>query len=125
MDLGPYRSWLLLLHILAVFWFLMLHGISAGVTFRIRGERDRSRLQALVEFSNAYLGTMYGALTLVLVTGILSGIAGAWWTSGKLWIWAAVVVLVLLGILMPAIATPWLDSIRHTLGIATATDARR
>jgi hypothetical protein len=125
MDLGPYRLWLLLLHILAVFGFLLLHGISVGVNFKIRAERDRTRIAAYLELSNTWLNLMYTLLTLVLLTGIVSGIAGGWWTSGRLWIWAAVVVLVLLGILMPALATTWLDNLRHAVGLPTFNDKRK
>jgi hypothetical protein len=125
MDLSPYRGWLLFLHIVAIFGFLLLHGISVGVNFKIRAERDRTRIAAYLELSNTYLNLMYALLSLVLLTGILSGIAGAWWTSGRLWIWAGVGVLVLLGILMPALATTWMDNLRHAVGIPTFNDNRK
>jgi hypothetical protein len=124
MDLSPYRSWLLLFHILSVFGFLLLHGVSVVVAFRLRAERDRTKIAAYLELSNWYLNAMYTALTLVLVSGILAGIAGAWWTAGRLWIWASVVVLVLLAIAMPLMGTRWFDALRHAVGLPTFADNR-
>src|SRR5437764_15347560 len=94
MDLKPFHSWLVLLHILGVFAFLLAHGASVAVAFRVRSERDPTRIRALLDLSNGYLNAMYGGLVALLIFGILAGISGAWWTSGRLWIWAALVVLV-------------------------------
>ncbi len=88
MDLTPYRSWLVLLHILSVFAFLPVHGVSMTVALRLRHERDRARIGAYLDLSNVYLGGMYGTLGLLLLFGILSGIAGAWWTSGRAGSWS-------------------------------------
>jgi hypothetical protein len=62
---------------------------------------------------------------LVLLSGILAGIAGAWWTSGRLWIWASVVILVLLATLMPMFATTWFDALRSAVGIQTYQQKRK
>ena len=49
MDLYP---WVVLVHIVAAFVFLMAHGVSAFVAFRIRGETDRTRLAALLDLDD-------------------------------------------------------------------------
>ena len=59
----------------------------------------------------AYLG-----LLVVIVAGILAGIAGQWFTSGRWWIWAAIVVLVVVTVLMSNMAAVPLAAIRWQLG---------
>jgi hypothetical protein len=125
MDLRPFDPWFVLLHILGVFGFLIAHGASVAVAFRLRSERDPTRIKALLELSNAYLNAMYGGLTVLLVFGILAGISGAWWTSGKLWIWAAVVLLVLIAVGMYVVALPFFNNVRHAVGLATYDDVRK
>ena len=36
MDLGPYHSVIVFVHIVGVFLFLLAHGVSAGVIWRLR-----------------------------------------------------------------------------------------
>ncbi len=115
MNLFPFHSWLVLIHILGVFGFLLAHGVSVGVGFRLRSERDPVRIRALLELSNAYL----------LLGGILAGISGGWWTSGKLWIWAAVLLLVAIAVGMYVVALPYFNNVRHAVGVATYDDAKK
>ena len=125
MNLFPFHSWLVLIHILEVFGFLLAHGVSVGVGFRLRSERDPVRIRALLELSNAYLGALYIALFVLLLGGILAGISGGWWTSGKLWIWAAVLLLVAIAVGMYVVALPYFNNVRHAVGVATYDDAKK
>ena len=43
--------WLLVLHVLSAFAFLAVHGVSMGVWWRVRRERDRARLVSLLGLS--------------------------------------------------------------------------
>ena len=45
--------WVVFLHVLSAFGFLLAHGASAAVMFKVRGEQDRARLHALLDLSNA------------------------------------------------------------------------
>jgi hypothetical protein len=125
MNLAPFHSWLVLVHILGVFGFLIAHGASVAVAFRLRSEREPARIRALLELSNAYLNAMYLGLTVLLIGGILAGISGGWWTSGKLWIWAAVVVLVGIAVGMYVVALPYFNNLRNAVGLATYQDAQK
>lgn len=124
MDLTPLRPWLVLTHVLAVLAFVLLHGASASVAFRLRGERKPERVRALLELSNAYLNWMYGALAVLLLSGIAAGIAGGWWTSGRLWLWLSVGLLVAIFAGMYSVATPYFDGLRHAVGLPTYQDVR-
>lgn len=124
MDLAGLRPWLILSHVLGVLAFVLVHGASAIVAFRLRSERDPVRVRALLELSNAYLNWAYGALTVLLVSGIGAGIAGSWWTSGRLWLWVSVGLLVVIFVGMYGVATPHFDALRHAVGLPTFQDVR-
>jgi hypothetical protein len=125
MDLAPLLIWLKLIHVLGAFGLVLAHGASVAVAFKLRGERDRIRIQALVELSNAYLNAFYLALVVVLVAGILAGIAGGYWTDGQLWLWASLVVFFAMIIGMYVLAAPYYEAVRHAVGLATFNDLRK
>jgi hypothetical protein len=125
MDLSPFYIWLKLIHVLAALALVLAHGASAAVAFKLRGERDRIRIAALVDLSNAYLNAFYLALVTVLAAGILTGIGAGYWTSGQLWIWASLIVFVAIIVGMYALAMPYFRDVRHGLGMATFQDVRQ
>jgi len=125
MDLAPLYVWLKLIHVLGALALVLTHGASAAVAFKLRGERDRVRIGALIDLSNAYLNAFYLALAVVLLAGILTGIGAGYWTSGQLWIWASLVVFVAILIGMYALAMPYFRDVRHALGMATFQDVRQ
>lgn len=125
MDLIPLRPWLNLVHVLAVMGFLVIHGASALVALKVRSERDRARIRSLLDLSGAYQLWGWLALAVILGAGILSGIAGGWWTSGKLWIWASLGVFIAISALMTPIPAAYLNDVRHAVGMATYDDVRK
>lgn len=125
MDLTPWLPLLRLVHVLAAFAFVLIHGASAMVAFKLRGERDRTRIQALLELSNAYLNWLYIALLVLLLAGIASGIIGGYWTGGQYWLWVSLGLLVAILVGMYVIAVPHFDALRHALGMATYNDTRK
>ena len=125
MDFAPLLIWLKLVNILGALALVLAHGASAAVGFKLRGERDRVRIGALIDLSNAYLNTFYLALAVVLIAGILTGIAGGYWTSGQLWIWASLILFLAIVVGMYMLATPYYQEVRHAVGIATYNDLRK
>jgi hypothetical protein len=125
MDLAPLLPWLKLVHVLGALALVLVHGASAAVAFKLRGERDRVRIGALIDLSNAYLNVFYLALVVVLIAGILAGIAGGYWTGGQLWIWASLILFFAIVIGMYALAAPYYQDVRHAVGIATYNDLRK
>jgi len=124
-DLTGLRPWLTLAHVLGAFGFVAVHGVSMVVLLRLRTERDRARVRTLLDLSSSTIGLLYGFLSLLLLAGILSGIAGGWWTSGQLWIWAAVLVLVLVFGAMYGLLTTYYIRLRNAVGIAGPQDVKK
>ena len=117
MDLTPIYPWLVLIHVLSAFGFVALHGTSMAVVFRLRSERDLGRVRALLDISIASVLLMYLFILILLISGILAGIVGAWWTSGRLWIWASLILLVAIFFYMSFRATPYFAQLRQAAGL--------
>lgn len=93
------------MHLLGVFAFLVSHGVSVGVLFRLRTERDPERINGLLQLSGSSIQAFYASLGLLLLGGIVAGFLGHWWSQG--WIWAAIVVLIVTSLAMYGMARPY------------------
>lgn len=111
--------WLIFVHVLSVFGFLLGHGASAATAWKLRAERWPEHVQAQVELLNGCGKRRPGPGDCVGHRGWLHG--GFW---GRGWIWAALGVLVLLSVLMMMLGTSSYARIRSALGqIPSATAA--
>lgn len=106
--------WLVWVHIVGVLLFAFGHGTSAVVSFKVRGERDRARVAALLDVSQVSTAVMYAGLLVLLAGGIAAGIVGQWF--GQLWIWAAIVILVVTTFVMYAVASAYYGQLHGALG---------
>ena len=120
MDLSPYLMWIVYIHIVAAFAFVLSHGVSAYVAFRIRSERDPARIGALLDVSTTSLGAMYASLAVLLVAGILAAGVGGYFAAR--WPWAAIVTLVLVTGAMYPLASEYYTKVRHAIGQRTQRD---
>lgn len=107
--------WIVLLHIVGAFIFVMAHGASVVVAMHLRAVTDRSQQAALLEVSGFSMGAMYIGLAVLLIGGIWAGFAGDHWGRG--WIWAALGVLVVVIAVMYSVATPFYGRMRAAAGV--------
>ncbi len=103
--------WLIFGHILGVFGFLLAHGASAAVAFRLRGERDVERVRVLLDLSRGVTAVSSISLLVLLTAGIVAGFMGGWW--GHYWIWASLGLFILIGVAMTPLASRPLNRIRQ------------
>ena len=108
-------AWWVYLHILGAFAFAFGHGASALAAFRIRATRDPAQVRTLLDVSSMSLGVTYVGLLLLLIGGIAAGLAGDHFSSG--WIWAAIVILIVIIVAMYAMATPFYGQLRIAAGV--------
>jgi hypothetical protein len=107
--------WIVFVHVLGAFGFVLGHGVSVGVALRLRQERELERIRALLDLSRGYISVMYVALYVLLGGGILAGfVAGLW---GRLWIWTALALLVALTVFMYVRAAPYFGQMRRAAGL--------
>lgn len=95
-----FHGWLVFLHVLFVLGFVFFHGVSAMVIWSLRKERDPDRVRYLLRLSQLGLIPANAFLLGFLVTGIWAGIDAGLWTNGTLWLWAALVALIVVIVLM-------------------------
>ncbi|HYT80233.1 MAG TPA: cupredoxin domain-containing protein [Actinomycetota bacterium] len=99
-----YQLWVFI-HLLGVFGFLLSHGVSVSVTFKLRNERDPGRINALLQLSGTSIQGFYISLVVLLIGGFAAATVGHLWS--KRWIWFAVAVLVLASLAMYRMARPF------------------
>ncbi len=107
-----------------MFVFLLAHGVSAGVGFKLRRERDHTRIAALLDLSaSSYTMMMAISFVWILATGGILGWLGGWWT--RVWFWTAIVVLfVITGFMTPLVATKY-NKVRRALGLRVMFQSKR
>jgi hypothetical protein len=108
-------QWIVLLHIVGAFLFVLSHGASTWMALQIKSERERARIGALLDLSALSVGGTYVGLILLLLGGIWAGIYGDHFGRG--WIWAAIGLLVVVIVVMYAIATPYFMRLRGAVGL--------
>ena len=62
-------------------------------------------------------------LALWFLGGILAGFSGNWWTTGRLWIWASLVLAIILIGLMTPMGRMYFNRVREAVGIDPQTGA--
>jgi plastocyanin len=99
-----YQFWVFV-HLVGVFGFLLAHGVSVSVTFKLRREQDPARINALLQLSGTSIQAFYISLAVLLVGGFAAVAVGDLWS--KAWIWTALGVLVIASLAMYRMARPF------------------
>jgi hypothetical protein len=112
MDWYP---WIVVLHVLGAFMFVFGHGASAFAAIRLRRERDPNRIAAMLEVSTfSYIAMGVGWVVLLGAGIVATFMAGLW---GEAWIWASLVIFIVLTGYMTPRAAGWMLEVRHAVGI--------
>jgi len=107
--------WLIYLHIIGIFAFLLAHGASVGAAFALRSERNLERIRALLMLSVSTFGVMYAALVVIVLSGIGAGFSGQHWGRG--WIWVSIVLLIVVVAGMAGMGTRLYTGARKAAGL--------
>jgi hypothetical protein len=107
-----YRWWKFL-HVAAVLGFVLFHGVSVLVAFRLRKERDRVRIAELLQFSGSSTMGMYVSLGALILFGVIAGFSGKWWSYW--WIWISLGLLVATIVEMGVVARPYYQQLKDAI----------
>jgi hypothetical protein len=92
---------------------------------RLRAERDPAAVRTLVDLSRGSMMVMSVGGLIWLVAGIVAGFTGragaGWWTTGTYWIWASLVLAIVIIGLMTPMGRIYLNRIRTAVGVDTKT----
>jgi 4-hydroxybenzoate polyprenyltransferase len=89
-------QWIVFIHIASVMGLLLVHPVT--VAFHLKQERDDTRIRELLEVTEAASNLRWVFFGLTIASGIVLGFMGSWW--GTAWIWAALAVFVIIGVVM-------------------------
>jgi hypothetical protein len=106
---------IVLIHVVAILVFAGAHLVSGVAMFQARSEGDRGRLTAVLGRSSQALIVAVIALLVALITGVVLAFMGELW--GRLWIWASIGLIVVVGGLMTPMATIPMNQLRGALGM--------
>lgn len=118
-----YYQWIRFIHIVAGFTFMMTHGASVALSFRLkkeyqvdffRKEHHLERIQAYLDLAAQLWMTAMISLLILLASGVINGFLGHWWGSG--WIWASIILLSLM-VLWMRIPTREIHDLRQAVGL--------
>lgn len=108
--------WVVFLHVLSVFAFLLAHGTSAAMSLWLRRERQPERIRPLLELSGVSTGMWSnGAMLLILITGIAASLMAPWSQTG--WIWASIILLIGIAAAMFFMGSVYYGRIRKAVGL--------
>ena len=123
MDISRFHGLIVLVHIVGVILFVVAHAVSAVVVFAVQGERNVGTLRRMLNLSRQSMLVALIGLAAWFLGGILAGFSGNWWTSGRYWIWASLVIAVLLIGVMTPLGRIYLNRVREAVGIDPNTGA--
>lgn len=122
-DISGFHTTIVFVHILGVFIFLLAHGVSAAVLLRLRSERDLAAVRTLLDLSRRAWSAMGIGLALWFFGGILAGFSGNYWTTGRYWIWASLIVAIATVVVMTPFGSVYLNRVRAAAGVDIKTGA--
>jgi 4-hydroxybenzoate polyprenyltransferase len=102
--------WIVFLHIASVLGLLLVHPVT--VAFHLKQERDDTRIRELLEVSEAASNLRWLFFGLVVISGVVLGFMGSFWDTQ--WIWASLVVFVLIAVVMNRYGGRTIDRIADT-----------
>jgi hypothetical protein len=119
MDWYP---WVVLAHVIGAFGFVLAHGVSAFVAFRLRAARTPEQVTTLMDLSGSSLMLVYVSLLVILVSGVAAGFMGDWW--GRPWIWVSIGLLIAIATAMYLVGTKYYIRVRHAVGQPAPQDPK-
>jgi 4-hydroxybenzoate polyprenyltransferase len=103
-------QWIVFIHIASVLGLLIVHPVT--VAFHLKQERNDVRIRELLEVTEAASTLRWIFFGLVILSGVALGFLGSWWSTA--WIWAALVIFVLIGLVMNLYGGRTIDRIADT-----------
>ena len=107
--------WLVFIHVLSAITFFLAHGAAAAMVFKVRYEKDRIRIQAMLDLAVSTFKVYMLSFLLMGLTGIIMPfIANTW---HRIWIWLSIVLILFVAIWMFAVNEKQFKQLRRLVGL--------
>jgi len=124
-PIGDLYSWVVFAHVGSLLGFVMAHGVSVGVLFALRRGGTIERTRTLLDLSTASFNAVYVSVLVLLVSGIVAGIMGNHFTSGRWWLWVSLALFLGIAFLMSYVRWFQMTNVRHAAGVQTQDDVKK
>jgi uncharacterized membrane protein len=108
-------AYLVFFHLAGLCAFLLVHGPSVALVFAVRRELDPQRLRAMLDRSRGAAPWSYGALAVLIGTGIALGYVGDAWGRG--WLWLSIGLFVAVALAMIGLSYRYMGAVRRAVGL--------
>jgi len=106
-------SFIVFLHVLSAFVFLIAHGVSIVVFFLMRRQPSVERTHILMSLRKAAKPAMMIAFLVMILAGLAAAFMGRWWGRG--WPWASVGVMLFIFVMMGLLGREYFERIRKLI----------
>lgn len=107
--------WIEFLHVVAGITFMVSHGASIAISFRIKKEQEMNKIKTMLDLSGTMWVAMMLSLLVTLIAGIIMGFMLKWWSQW--WIWISIILLLVIMIWMFQIGQSTYHPIRRAMGM--------
>lgn len=114
---------LVLVHVVSALVFVMAHGVSMMMMFKVYRERKYENLCNYLDISSSALHPAMLALHGIELSGIILTIMAGWWRMG--WIWASLALFVGIGVVMHKYAASYMGSVRKAMGMVSQKELKK
>ena len=125
MPLDDLYSWIVFVHVVSLLAFVMAHGVSVGVVFALRRGGSLERIRTLLALSESSFNAVYVSLLVLLGSGIVAGVMGGHFTSGRWWLWVSVALFFGIAFFMSYVRWFQMVQVRHAAGLQTSDDIKK
>jgi hypothetical protein len=102
--------WVVYLHIVVIFIFLIQHGAEIWVSFKLRQQKEPEGIFATYAFMpDNNVRNLRITYLLIIITGITAGFITPWWKQG--WMWAALGVMIVIWVVMKRVSSVYLYAV--------------
>ena len=106
---------ILFAHVLFAFLYMLAHGSSVAVAFRVRRETSAERVRTLLDLSRSSVRAANYMLLSLILCGVALGFLRHAWRGG--WIWLSIAILVLVLMMMARGVVPHFHKVRSAIGL--------
>ena len=102
--------WVVFLHVLVVFIFLIQHAAEIWVSFKLREQKEPQGVLATYGFMPDHnIRNLRITYSLIIITGITGGFLTTWWRQG--WMWTALGVMIVIWLVMRRVSDRYLNAV--------------